>query len=706
MLTDGPDAADKRGRFIVLIEWLLVAGFSCVLAFQAVPDAWRTLNTDFPNYYLAAQLAREGVDAAQAYDWRWLARQKDHHAIDRALVGLVPITPFSTLAVYPLTRFDALTAKRVWIALQLALLLPIALALREITGQPLRRIALVTVASVPLYRNLLYGQFYILLLALLVGACWAHQREKPWLAGALVGIAAACKIFPLLFLLYFLRKRDWRAASAMVATLAACAGLSIASFGWEMHRTYLQQVLPWTLRGDILPPFHVGSGSVSTLLHCLFLYEPQWNPHPWHASPVAYAVLQGVIPMLLLAPALLLVDRHDRSARRIALEWSALLVAALTISTVPAPYNFTLLILPVMVLLAWLESRRIIVSAVVFALYMAIAYAQPWDPRPGYGPHLLLQFLRLYLLVVLVAMFYFAIGSRTLLARRTTKQIAAAIAVVTVIGIAGGIRRLRGIDEEFAYRLPDHSDAFLSGVPQRFQGDVTRVAMRPNGYRVLQGDSTSAWSVAWPESVVGPDEIAFAANGRDLFVEQAARHSRIVSRNSPGFVIDDAESPTISADGDSLAYIRVRLGRGRLYVRSLRNDQTAGEPVTPVPLRIEEAAFLGDGSMVVAAREDGTSGSSLWRIFPGKQPTRMGVGEARYPAASPDGRWLAYSVLEGGAWHLAVLDLKSGERRMITRAACNAIEPAWESDSKTLLYGSDCGRALWFTTVSRRTVVR
>ena len=75
----------------------------CYLFGHTLPRAWRSLNTDFPNYYLAARLTREGVDPSRAYEWIWLQREKDHRNIDQRVIGLVPITPFSTLAMWPLT---------------------------------------------------------------------------------------------------------------------------------------------------------------------------------------------------------------------------------------------------------------------------------------------------------------------------------------------------------------------------------------------------------------------------------------------------------------------------------------------------------------------------------------------------------------------------------------------------------------------------
>ena len=32
--------------------------------------AWNKLDTDFPNYYLTARLARDGFDPSRIYEWR------------------------------------------------------------------------------------------------------------------------------------------------------------------------------------------------------------------------------------------------------------------------------------------------------------------------------------------------------------------------------------------------------------------------------------------------------------------------------------------------------------------------------------------------------------------------------------------------------------------------------------------------------------
>jgi hypothetical protein len=75
-------------RWIRIGDWVLFALLAVYLGGRILPDARRKLNTDFPDYYLTAQLTREGNNISQAYEWVWLQRQKDHRNIDQRIVGL------------------------------------------------------------------------------------------------------------------------------------------------------------------------------------------------------------------------------------------------------------------------------------------------------------------------------------------------------------------------------------------------------------------------------------------------------------------------------------------------------------------------------------------------------------------------------------------------------------------------------------------
>ena len=676
------------------------------LGLHTMPRAWDKLNTDFPNYYLSARIAHEGSDTTRLYEWVWLQREKDHRALDARVIGLVPITPFSTLVMWPLTGLAPLTAKHVWLVVNLALLVPLCWLLRSLSGLPYRRIALVFALSFPLHRNLLYGQFYLLLLLLIVGGCWAYLREYYVLAGALVAIAAAAKIFPVLFFIFFLRRRAWRALVSGVVTVTAALGASVAVFGWNLHRTYLHEILPWTLRGEGLPPYATASASISSVLHYLFLAEPQWNPQPWHNSPLCYALLQPTLQVLALAPAILLIRRQDRAQDQILLEWSALLVAALAISTIPASYNFVLLALPVCVLTALLLQRECYGwLAVLLIVYLGIGFPVG-SPTAMVGPMILLYVPRLPLVLALLLGIYLLLWSDQRAEDSswgwTHYAWTAAMAAALIFSVRSSLHIEQAMRQEYAYRLPLRTQALLTANPGSQGTEVRYVAFTQSGYHLAWQDQ-DALSLGHSAD----DDLSYAGNSVDIWVERGLRaHSAIVNLREPArTVVDDAREPMLSADGQSLAFVRDHAGRGQLVVRrEFRSDAAVEVPLTPLSRNVYEASFLSEKEYAFSAVENGRP-PQIYLTDGMHANAPLLLGESRYPALSPDGHWMAYSHLERGVWNLWVRDQRTGSTRRLADVPCNQIQPSWEEGSKTLLYGTDCGRSLWFTAVARRPAV-
>ncbi len=663
-----------------------------------LPRAWRTLNTDFPNYYLAARLTREGVDPSRAYEWIWLQREKDHRNIDQRIVGLVPITPFSTLAMWPLTGLPPLAAKHAWLLFNLALLFPIAWLMRAVSGLSLLQVGCLLVLCFPLHRNLLYGQYYIVLLGILTAACWAAQRQRNYLAGSLIALGAAAKIFPLFLAFHFIRKKNWAALLACLFTGILCLLASISVFGWSLHRTYLLQVLPWTLRGEGLDPYNLTSSSLSTLLHRLFIFEPQLNTHPALHAPWLFAILHPTLQLALLAPALLWIDTGVSSPARIALEWSALLLATLTLTPLPASYHFTVLILPVAILCAHLmRARRRTLLVIVIALFLAVGYPG-WNTAPVDGWGALLHVKRLYALILLTTAALYLIKSGTRVHHKGWWLAGGALALT--LSIVAGLEHQHRLFDDYAYRLPMQPQMFLATQPAPLGSEIHSIALLPAGYRRATIDGDAIRISAGDGS---KDELSLTASNDQLWTETVGLHSVLEASSGSSSSISDAESPAMLANGNKLAFLRQIGGRKQLFVRDRIQPGVLDLQLTTAasPWNLEEIAVSPGESTIVAATQD-KGESRLYTVRGVDRLELIPAGEARYPAVSPDGRWLAFSTFQSGYWNLSLRDLSTGAMRRLTTAPCNQIEPAWLADSKTLLYSSDCGRALGFTAICKR----
>jgi Glycosyltransferase family 87/WD40-like Beta Propeller Repeat len=696
----GPISLQRK--WLIACQWMLLAVLLVQIGLRSAPKAWHTLGSDFPNYYLTARLKGEHYDTTRIYEWIWLQRQKDHRGVDQRTVGMVPITPFSTAFVYPFISMPPLAAKHCWLILNVGLLLATGALLHSLASLTWRHILLIAALSVPLRVNFLLGQYYVLLLFLLTLACWLYLRQKRFAAGLLVGLAAGLKIFPIVYLILFLRKRDWRAFAGGVVASVGSFAVSVWLFGWELNWIYLAQVLPATFRGEALAPYNLQAASLSSLLHRLFIYEPQLNPHPAVNIPWMFSVLHPLLQMVVVAPAIVLAVPGEHGPRRVRLEWAAVLLATLAISTSPASYLFTLLILPVALILGSLrEEGKHLWAAVLLLLYVAAGFVGG-KTDSGEGWAALAAVPRLYVLILLV-MFSYMVLLRLYRHNESKRDRALwifAVVAILVFGVVTNLRHQRALYADYKWRIAEPAEVLMASHPA-VQADATPfIALLSDGYHsaVTRGDSVELSDAS------NEDQLAITATNGERWVEQTGKESTVRSTLAGRSDIRHAESPIASSDGRWLAFLREDHGRARISVRALDQRDSSDKLVTPPELNVLEMSFLPDGTLVFAANFAGRP--SLFITNQEGSIQSLDIGIARYPSVSPDGHWLAYSQLQRGSWNLWLRNLTNGQTKRLTNAECNDTEPVWTEDSRTLVYASDCGRGLWLSALCRRRVVR
>jgi alpha-1,2-mannosyltransferase len=89
-------------------------------------------------------------------------------------------------------------------------------------------VAAATIWLEPIKSNFAFGQINVVLMTLVVADCL--PRRTPWPRGVLLGVGIALKLTPAVFLLYYLLRRDRRAALIALASFAAAtaAGFLLA----------------------------------------------------------------------------------------------------------------------------------------------------------------------------------------------------------------------------------------------------------------------------------------------------------------------------------------------------------------------------------------------------------------------------------------------------------------------------------------------
>jgi alpha-1,2-mannosyltransferase len=219
----------------------------------------------------------------------------------------------------------------------------------------------------PVRNTLNYGQVNILLMALVAADCLLpHTR---WPRGALVGLAAAVKLTPAAFVLFFLYRGDRRAAGTSALSFAACTAVGFA-LAWHDSVRYWTSIIVQTGRPGSL--WFCANQSIQAVLARAGL-----DPHS-RAGTDTWLLLCAVVLVLAWCGM-----RRARVASDDAWALSLNAFAALLISPVSWSHHWVWAA-PALLLLAvrgLRDSRRAAVAAALAGLAVFAAGPQWWFPH-------------------------------------------------------------------------------------------------------------------------------------------------------------------------------------------------------------------------------------------------------------------------------------------------------------------------------------
>ena len=675
-----------------LFPAILLPALLVVLCVGGLVPAWKTLNTDCPNYFVAASLHNRGVSLDRAYEWTWFQRQKNHLGIDQALVGYAPHPPLCALPLLPLTHLSALDAKRVWLLLNLLLLGATFWILQRVTkGSVVDVLTLGLLCIVPLRSNFVDGQYYVVILFLVSAAYFSYRSNHNFTSGLFVSAAASLKLFPGLLLVLFLWKRRWSAAAGFFVGCVTLTAISILTFGWNVHQVYVMEVLPRALRGDLLGPYTLRWSAFSAYWHHAFLYEPELNPTPLFNSPALLAVMQSLTTVGLWLSYLLFVPRSGEEVD--GLEWSAALALFLLLSPMPSSYHYCVLIFVAVVGFHAFDGDATDRRKITFLLsYMAACF--PWrGPFASYGPP-----VRLAMTVLMYVCLLAALKSNKPRKVAARPVIVAAVACLALAAL--NIRAAKQRDQDFRSRLNIPSNALRYANPGPFGSEgYAFTAMVSSGYVVETFENGLLRQLPVPGDVLSISASPGVSTG---FLESSSRDSRLYRSDFvTGKVSEttlEGQDPAISSNGKWLAYIHQQNYTSSVW---LADSQLSSQPkrLYDTLETVFEVTVEDSGNVIIAVGN--VVRSRLLRVNreSGAVTDLSEIGGAiRFPAVYATR--LAFSRRQGGSWHLFVRDLTSGREQQLTSASCNAVSPSWR-DTDTLLYATDCGRGLGFSAIAR-----
>ena len=389
---------------------LLFVALTLVLAARGIVPALSKVDTDFPNYFTAAKIVADGGNTDRLYDNGWFQDQMRRYQIGKASEGeFKPFPPPTALLLVPLTRLKPLDALRVVTGVSvLCLIGSIILLAKILSWSVVDSTVFVLLSGYAVLGALRLGQPYILVSCSCIVGYYARLKSRPSLAGMCFGLLTPIKYFPVVILVYFAFRKEWKVVLGGAAAILMVTAVSVGILGWKMHEDFLSSVLGNHLiaKLDLQDPFTASYQSFDSLFRRLFIYDATLNPQAPYAVPrlqgIAVFITKASILLAAIAALVKLARRGGDSATGPSI--GLLGVVTLLLAPATATYHFVLLWLPVGLLINYLilQGARVrayfILGAYALIGFFPYRYTIPFEGRGGLT---VLAYPRLFLLLAM-----------------------------------------------------------------------------------------------------------------------------------------------------------------------------------------------------------------------------------------------------------------------------------------------------------------
>lgn len=669
----------RRGHFLLITAALLGAAF---FLWRTVRPAWTNPSSDFPNYYTAARLLKEGQPPHRFYEWPWFQRQTTRLGFGMQLSGYVPQTPLTMLPFLPLASMPPSVARRIWLICNLAFLALSLYLISRITHFRFSAVWLIALCSWPaLHSNILLGQYYLLLLVMLSAVAFCLVRGWNASAGAISGCAAALKLYGAPFLLFFPSIKRNRATSAMVLAILASFCAAIFLFGWRDIEFFLRIILPRALNGETLDPYNPGNGSGATLLRRLLVREPELDPHPLLDIPALFAFIWTAFATSVIAIPALAGTTSARTRVQPLFAWW--MIAMLLASPNTASYTFALLPLPAALLLCTSPRRHwpLIVTANIL---IALPLWPVWR----------LLFPRFWLLLFA----FLALGWRLMKRIPVFRCVAAALAILALSSTAAFLGANPNPPGEPVAVEPG---AIYAGRPAPSSNGIVFETIRNERYELQIAQGKSLHPLRFPGHAFHP---SVPDSGSPLYLELASpagSHLALLDagqirlQHAPPDTTEDIIDFAVGHSGHLLAFA----SGNALCISSDSSRRPIGLADRP-----RDLAFTSDDqSVLYVAGPEGNARIEQLALATGQIAVLAhSRGSLARPGLSSDGAILAYAFRGAGRnWIVQVERRTDHAFAAISARGCNCYDPAWQPGSNDVIYSTDCRRGVLLPRLMR-----
>lgn len=349
--------------------------FGVVFYFQRnVLESVQGHGNDFAHLYLGARAIQQNVNPYDGAQMRQLAAQS---GIPRMNPYVYP--PLMAIALCPLASVGYEEAKQTWffanqVFLFLSLVLLLGLWRPKLPILSAGFLVVVFAFFYPLTRTLTAGQLNALLLLLFAASAFLEKSGWSLPAGAIMGLASVIKVYPALFLVYYVGRGNWKAVCSMLIVIVLLLGLSVAVAGLKTNLDYFPVLTQmsygsstWTQYGE---DYQVEPSNQSPSALYYRLLTTNRGTHGFFHSPLLAKILSWATGLGLFGVLLVYLVLSDNVS--VEKGFSLTLLTALLVPSLLWDHYLLLVLIPVFLIASRYEISGGLLRATVWGMALAL----------------------------------------------------------------------------------------------------------------------------------------------------------------------------------------------------------------------------------------------------------------------------------------------------------------------------------------------
>jgi len=360
-----------RSKWVIGI---LCAGIALVFIVQHIPLLY-DWDIDSPSYYIAAQGISRGSDIYNQEQFQDLADE----ILGRVYIIYPYIYPPIVAQVFlPLTHLDYKTFSAVIllgnVILSFAVVALIYFLLNlssRTTWLPLFYLFALLLFNVPLMRNLRVGQLNLVIFALILLSLYLDKKNRMFPASFFLMIAVFIKIFPALFILFYVLQKRWKYLWYSVISGAVLFSISVLVSGLSYWAGFVKLLFNSMVLGERPLYFfdfdaYLTNNSIKAFFTQLFLHLDL--PRTYASAAFLLTLIFFFIFIYRRIPAFLRSQNQDYYA-------SVLMILSLLVSGMCWQHHYVIILFPLaFVFTAIIDKKLFFLIPLYIPLHMALLY--------------------------------------------------------------------------------------------------------------------------------------------------------------------------------------------------------------------------------------------------------------------------------------------------------------------------------------------